>query len=155
MRLIGPVLVALIMESSLIAFEAWAQHRPVNLSASLALGKAEALPASSLKIDGDKALDPKGGYLGLKIDGDTINYVFAGSPAEEAGLMVSDKILDINDQTTFGLNGYGMADKLIGKAGSEVDIVIERAGLRKRFCLPAGTACDFRTRRHRRRKRKI
>jgi predicted metalloprotease with PDZ domain len=134
MRLIGPVLVALIMEFSLIAFEAYAQHRPVNVSASFALGNAE---AANPAVKKDEAIgrDPKGGYLGIKLNETTVNYVFPNSPAEAAGLMVGDKILDVNDQTTFGLTGAGLAEKIVGRAGSEVDLVVERKDTRKRFCL--------------------
>jgi predicted metalloprotease with PDZ domain len=128
MRIVGSMLIALLLESSLIGCELWSHHQPVSLSANISLGKAS-------NADDRAPLDPKGGYAGMQLDHNRIVCVFAGSPAGKAGIKAGDKILDIDGKSTFGLEGAGVADKIKGTVGSEVDLIVEHGDIMSKYCL--------------------
>jgi len=51
------------------------------------------------------------------------------SPAERAGLLADDKILEINGESTKGIHIDAAADKIRGEKGSTVNLLIQRAGV--------------------------
>ena len=128
MKIVGSMLVALLLESSLIGCELLSQHQPVSLSANFALGKES-------KELGQGSGDPKGGYIGMILNQNKVTGVFAGSPAEIAGITIGDKIMDIDKQSVFGEKTLGVADKLVGRAGTEVDLIVEHGDLLRKFCI--------------------
>ena len=50
------------------------------------------------------------------------------SPAERAGLLADDKILEINGESTKGINIDAAADKIRGEKGTTVKLLIQRKG---------------------------
>lgn len=51
------------------------------------------------------------------------------SPAERAGLLADDKILEINGESTKGMNIDAAADKIRGEKGTTVHLLIQRKGV--------------------------
>ena len=51
------------------------------------------------------------------------------SPAERAGLLADDKILEINGESTKGINVDAAADKIRGEKGTTVKLLIQRKGV--------------------------
>ena len=51
------------------------------------------------------------------------------SPAERAGLLADDKILEINGESTKGINIDAAADKIRGEKGTTVTLLIQRKGV--------------------------
>lgn len=51
------------------------------------------------------------------------------SPAERAGLLADDKILEINGESTKGINIDAAADKIRGEKGTTVNLLIQRKGV--------------------------
>ena len=51
------------------------------------------------------------------------------SPAERAGLLADDKILEINGESTKGINIEAAADKIRGEKGTTVNLLIQRKGV--------------------------
>ena len=51
------------------------------------------------------------------------------SPAERAGLLADDKILEINGESTKGINVDAAADKIRGEKGTTVNLLIQRKGV--------------------------
>lgn len=51
------------------------------------------------------------------------------SPAERAGLLVDDRILEINGESTKGINIDAAADKIRGEKGTTVTLLIQRKGV--------------------------
>ena len=84
--------------------------------------------------------DLKGEYTGIGVsvsvnaDGYAeILNVFPGSPAEEVGMMPGDLIVEVEGED-FALIGYQNAiNRIRGKAGTAVNLTIEREGVRIRF----------------------
>ena len=59
----------------------------------------------------------------------TIDYVFADSPAEGAGLRAGDQVVSIDGQAAEGLSAEEAARKMRGEAGTTVTIGIRRPGV--------------------------
>lgn len=51
------------------------------------------------------------------------------SPAERAGLLADDRILEINSESTKGINIDAAADKIRGEKGTTVTLLIQRKGV--------------------------
>ena len=51
------------------------------------------------------------------------------SPAERAGLLADDRILEINGESTKGINIDAAADKIRGEKGTTVTLLIQRKGI--------------------------
>ena len=49
-----------------------------------------------------------------------------GSPAEEAGILAGDLIVEINGQTTEGMDDASAVNALVGPAGETVELVVQR-----------------------------
>lgn len=58
-----------------------------------------------------------------------ISEPYEGFPADKAGLLPGDKILEINNQSAQGRNQEEVSSLLKGQPGTEVVIVIKRAGI--------------------------
>ena len=62
-----------------------------------------------------------------------IAYVHKGSPAEKAGLKANDKILKIDGASTKGMTTKEASDKIRGKEGTQVKLLIKRGNEEKTF----------------------
>ncbi|MBU6450567.1 MAG: PDZ domain-containing protein [Cyanobacteria bacterium REEB67] len=131
MRIVGSMLIALLLESSLIGCELWSHHQPLSLSANISLGK----DAKDLTGAVNGSGDPKGAYIGMALNKNKVLSVFPGSPADKAGIMAGDKIMDINGRSVFGEEAMGVADQLRGQVGSEVDVIIEHGDLLRKLSI--------------------
>ena len=70
-----------------------------------------------------------GTQIGLR-DGELVIIApLEDSPAERAGLMADDKILEINGESTKGINIDAAADKIRGEKGTTVTLLIQRNGV--------------------------
>lgn len=74
-----------------------------------------------------------GAEIGIKNDSLTVISPLTDSPAEKAGLHPGDKILAINDENTFGMDVNTAVNKIRGKAGTEVILLISRDGASDAF----------------------
>jgi carboxyl-terminal processing protease len=59
----------------------------------------------------------------------TVTRVFPNTPAERGGVRAGDRILAVDGQTTRGLRLEEVSNRLIGPAGTKVDVAFARAGL--------------------------
>ena len=57
-----------------------------------------------------------------------ITYIYAGSPAEKAGLLVGDEIIAVNGENVVGQSLEYVSQKVKGPSGEPFDIVIKRDG---------------------------
>ncbi len=70
-----------------------------------------------------------GTQIGLR-DGELVIIApLEDSPAERAGLLADDKILEINGESTKGINIDAAADKIRGEKGTTVTLLIQRKGV--------------------------
>lgn len=70
-----------------------------------------------------------GTQIGLR-DGELVIIApLEDSPAERAGLLADDKILEINGESTKGINIDAAADKIRGEKGTTVSLLIQRKGV--------------------------
>ena len=70
-----------------------------------------------------------GTQIGLR-DGELVIIApLEDSPAERAGLLADDKILEINGESTKGINIDAAADKIRGEKGTTVNLLIQRKGV--------------------------
>lgn len=82
----------------------------------------------SFSQDLEGSFEGIGAELGIKDDILTVIAPLSGSPAERAGLRAGDKILKVNDKTTSDITIDEAVDLIRGKKGTEVKLVILRAG---------------------------
>ena len=79
----------------------------------------------------------------LKIDESTqqpiVERVLAGSPAEQAGLKIGDKIVAIDEEPTQGLPFGEIVFKIRGKTGSQLSLKLDRAGRTIWSVMPRGS----------------
>lgn len=79
----------------------------------------------------------------LKIDGSTqqpiVERVLAGSPAEQAGVKIGDKIVAIDEEPTQGLPFGEIVFKIRGKTGSQLSLKLDRAGRTIWSVMPRGS----------------
>ncbi|MCA9737500.1 MAG: S41 family peptidase [Gemmatimonadota bacterium] len=59
----------------------------------------------------------------------TITIVFKGTPAEDVGLLVGDRIVEVEGETTEGWTTTDTSDRIRGKPGTTVDVKIRREGV--------------------------
>jgi carboxyl-terminal processing protease len=75
--------------------------------------------------------------VGLQMDardsGITVISALPGTPAERAGIMTGDRIVEIDGRPTHGLTQEEALRSLRGSAGSTVRLVVERAGAAARM----------------------
>ncbi len=70
-----------------------------------------------------------GTQIGLR-DGELVIIApLEDSPAERAGLLADDRILEINGESTKGINIDAAADKIRGEKGTTVTLLIQRKGV--------------------------
>ena len=70
-----------------------------------------------------------GTQIGLR-DGELVIIApLEDSPAERAGLLADDKILEINGESTKGIHIDAAADKIRGEKGTTVSLLIQRKGV--------------------------
>ena len=70
-----------------------------------------------------------GTQIGLRDGQLVIIAPLEDSPAERAGLMADDYILEINGESTKGINVDAAADKIRGEKGTTVTLLIQRKGV--------------------------
>jgi carboxyl-terminal processing protease len=76
-------------------------------------------------------LEGIGAEIGIKNNQLVVVSPLPDSPAEKAGLRAGDKILDIDKESTFGMDVNTAVGKIRGKAASQVVLTITRDGLTK------------------------
>lgn len=76
-------------------------------------------------------LEGIGAEIGVKNSQLLVVSPLPDSPAEKAGLRPGDKILDIDKESTFGMDVNTAVSKIRGKAGTKVVLTITRDGLTK------------------------
>ena len=69
-----------------------------------------------------------GTQIGLRDGNLVIIAPLEDSPAERAGLLADDQILEINGESTKGINIDAAADKIRGEKGTTVNLLIQRKG---------------------------
>jgi carboxyl-terminal processing protease len=80
-----------------------------------------------------------GNYGGLGVEIDvrdgwiTIIAPMPGSPAERAGLQTGDRIVEVDDRPTYGWTPEEATRSLRGRAGSRVELLVERPGVDTRM----------------------
>ncbi|MBQ4114428.1 S41 family peptidase, partial [bacterium] len=70
-----------------------------------------------------------GTQIGLRDGNLVIIAPLEDSPAERAGLLADDYILEINGESTKGINIDAAADKIRGEKGTTVNLLIQRKGV--------------------------
>ena len=70
-----------------------------------------------------------GTQIGLREGELVIIAPLEDSPAERAGLLADDKILEINGESTKGIHIDAAADKIRGEKGTTVNLLIQRKGV--------------------------
>ena len=70
-----------------------------------------------------------GTQIGIREDKLVIIAPLEDSPAERAGLLADDHILEINGESTKGINVDVAADKIRGQKGTSVTLLIQRKGV--------------------------
>ena len=76
-----------------------------------------------------------GNYAGIGVQITTLNEVitvtavFRGTPAEESGLQVGDRIIAVNDESTEGWTTGDASNAIRGEVGTTVNLAIARQGL--------------------------
>ena len=70
-----------------------------------------------------------GTQIGLREGNLVIIAPLEDSPAERAGLLADDQILEINGESTKGINIDAAADKIRGEKGTTVSLLIQRKGV--------------------------
>ncbi len=73
-----------------------------------------------------------GTQIGLRDGNLVIIAPLEDSPAERAGLLADDQILEINGESTKGINIDAAADKIRGEKGTTVKLLIQRKGVPNR-----------------------
>ena len=68
-----------------------------------------------------------------------VERVLPGSPAEQAGVMVGDKIVAIDEAPTKGLPFGEIVVKIRGKPGSQLSLKLDRAGRTIWSVMPRGS----------------
>jgi carboxyl-terminal processing protease len=74
------------------------------------------------------------GYVGIGIVADMtgeylkVQSIFPGSPAEQAGLKVGDEIVKVDGQDMTGLDAQEVRAKILGPAGTHVQLAVRRPG---------------------------
>jgi len=76
-------------------------------------------------------LEGIGAEIGIKDNQLVVVAPLPDSPAEKAGLRPGDKILDIDKESTFGMDVNTAVSKIRGKANTKVALTITRDGLTK------------------------
>ena len=79
----------------------------------------------------------------LKIDESSqqpiVERVLPGSPAEQAGVKIGDKIVAIDEEATQGLPVGEIVFKIRGKTGSQLSLKLDRAGRTIWSVMPRGS----------------
>jgi carboxyl-terminal processing protease len=76
-----------------------------------------------------------GNYAGIGVqitnlnEAITVTAVFRGTPAEESGLQVGDRIIGVNDESTEGWTTGDASSAIRGEVGTTVNLTIARQGL--------------------------
>ena len=76
----------------------------------------------------DQQVTVEKGYVGMRLDKDRVVEVIPGSPAEKAGVKRGDKILSIDDNSLDGLTTKEIAEMVVGQAGTNVVLSLDRQG---------------------------
>ncbi len=87
-------------------------------------------PEESLQLQEDLSgsYEGIGAEIGIQDNRPTIISPIKGTPAESAGIMAGDKILEINGESTEEMTLTQAVMKIRGKAGTEVNLKIDRNG---------------------------
>jgi len=70
-----------------------------------------------------------GAYIDTSTDYITIISTMPGSPAEEAGLLPGDQVLEVDGEDMTGIDGSLVIREILGPAGTKVTLSIRREGI--------------------------
>lgn len=73
--------------------------------------------------------------VGIRNDVPTVVRVLQNNPAEKAGVAVGDIIIEVNGDSTQGLELNDVVTKIRGEAGTTVGLVVSRGGAEKQFSI--------------------
>lgn len=82
--------------------------------------------AKQFEQDVRGAFEGIGAEIGIRKDVLTVIAPLEGSPAQKAGLVASDKILEINDESTLDMTVEAAVSRIRGPQGTEVRLTIAR-----------------------------
>lgn len=71
--------------------------------------------------------------IGIRNDKLVVIAPIEDTPAQKAGLMANDEIIEIDDASTKGISVKGAADKIRGKKGTPVKLLVKRGKSQKKY----------------------
>lgn len=80
------------------------------------------------QLQGDESYEGIGAWVDTTSDFLTIISPIPGSPAEKAGLRTGDKVIAVDGEDMTGIDGELVRQRVIGPAGSTVNLTILRTG---------------------------
>jgi carboxyl-terminal processing protease len=90
--------------------------------------------AAIISEDATGEFEGIGAFVGLDEEGKLeLSGIFEGGPAEEAGLLAGDRVLEVDGVSIVGSTLYEAIGLIRGPAGSEVRLLIEREGVPEPF----------------------
>ena len=81
----------------------------------------------------------KGNFEGIGIEfqiiDDTLTVIapISGGPSEQVGILAGDKIVEIEGKEVIGITNQEVRDKLMGNAGTKVNVTVVRSGLNEKI----------------------
>ena len=115
--------------------------------AARALGKTGGVPAAAGASSGAGPATVSGvarGFVGVSLmEGNEIDKVVPSSPAATAGVKPGDLIMAINGKPCNNCDVATISRMIVGQAGSQIDMEIERAGRRFRVSMKREAKVNF------------
>ena len=92
--------------------------------------------AAILSEDATGEFEGIGAFVGLDEDGKLeIVVPFEGGPADSAGLLAGDRVLEVDGEPLFGKSLYESINLIRGPANSQVALLVERQGVSEPFAV--------------------
>ncbi|MBL7065926.1 MAG: S41 family peptidase [Anaerolineae bacterium] len=98
--------------------------------------------ATILAEDATGEFEGIGAFVDMDEDGKLeIVQTFEGGPAEKAGILAGDRVLEVDSVSIVGSTLYEAIGLIRGPAGSEVTLLVEREGVSESFEVTVTRAC--------------